>query len=77
MLKELRFKLISMFLQLLEELREKQKQEAKMQEDLDNLKQSLASEKQNMSEVAGDRNRLKSLCDDKDKALQVSVMSFA
>lgn len=66
-----------MFLQLLEELREKQKQEAKMQEDLDNLKQSLASEKQNMSEVAGDRNRLKSFCDDKDKALQVSVMSFA
>lgn len=59
--------------QLLEELREKQKQEAKMQEDLDNLKQSLASEKQNMSEVAGDRNRLKSLCDDKDKALQAAL----
>lgn len=66
-----------MFLQLLEELREKQKQEAKLQDDLDNLKQSLASEKQNLSEVAGDHNRLKSLCDDKDKALKVSVISFA
>ncbi|XP_004287698.1 PREDICTED: kinesin-like calmodulin-binding protein [Fragaria vesca subsp. vesca] len=59
--------------QLLEELREKQKQEAKLQDDLDNLKQSLASEKHNLSEVAGDRNRLKTLCDDKDKELQAAL----
>ncbi|KAL6222138.1 hypothetical protein ACLB2K_005530 [Fragaria x ananassa] len=59
--------------QLLEELREKQKQEAKLQDDLDNLKQSLASEKHNLAEVAGDRNRLKTLCDDKDKELQAAL----
>ncbi|KAL6224356.1 hypothetical protein ACLB2K_003211 [Fragaria x ananassa] len=59
--------------QLLEELREKQKQEVKLQDDLDNLKQSLASEKHNLSEVAGDRNRLKTLCDDKDKELRAAL----
>lgn len=64
--------LISMFLQLLEELHEKQTQEAKMHEELESLKESLRSGKQNLVEVASDRERLKSLCDEKDKALQVS-----
>lgn len=66
----------TMLIQLLEELRGKQKQEAKMQADLESLKQSLASEKQNFKEVTCERDRLKSSCDEKDNALQVSVINF-
>lgn len=61
---------------MLEELREKQKQEAKLQEDLESLKQSLAFEKQNVTEVTSEHDRLRSSCDEKDKALQVSVINF-
>ena len=63
-----------MLIQLLEELHEKQNQEVKLQEELEALKDSLRSEKQNLVEVECDRDRLKSLCAEKDAALQVSVI---
>ena len=59
--------------QLLEELRVKQKQEEKMQEELDDLKESLKADKQNLDAVTSDRNRLLSLCNEKDKELQVMI----
>lgn len=48
-----------------------------MQEELDSLKDSLRSEKQKLAEVMSDRDRLKSLCDEKDAIIQVSVINFA
>ncbi|KAL9366109.1 hypothetical protein Peur_037308 [Populus x canadensis] len=57
--------------QLLEELHEKQNQEVKLQEQLEGLKDSLRSAKQNLAEVECDRDRLKSLCAEKDAAFQV------
>ncbi|KAJ6301270.1 hypothetical protein OIU77_015557 [Salix suchowensis] len=59
--------------QLLEELHEKQDQEVKLQEQLEGLKDSLRSEKQNLAEVQCDRDRLKSLCAEKDAAFQVAL----
>ncbi|KAJ6770676.1 KINESIN-LIKE PROTEIN KLP-3 [Salix purpurea] len=59
--------------QLLEELHEKQNQEVKLQEELEGLKDSLRSEKQNLTEVECDRDRLKSLCAEKDAALQAAL----
>ncbi|XP_037493341.1 kinesin-like protein KIN-14E [Jatropha curcas] len=60
--------------QLLEELREKQRQEAKLQEELEGLKDSLRFEKQNLIEVASDRDRLRSMCAEKDAALQDALL---
>ncbi|KAJ6417450.1 hypothetical protein OIU84_003214 [Salix udensis] len=60
--------------QLLEELHEKQNQEVKLQEELEGLKDSLRSEKQNLTEVECDRDRLKSLCAEKDAALQAALL---
>lgn len=59
--------------QLLEELRVKQRQEEKMQEELDGLKESLKADKQNLDSVTSDRDRLRSLCYEKDKELQVKI----
>lgn len=60
--------------QLLQELHEKQKQEVKMQEELDELKESLRSEKQNVAKVTSDCDRLRSWCDEKDNALQAALL---
>ncbi|KAK7360418.1 hypothetical protein VNO77_02411 [Canavalia gladiata] len=60
--------------QLLEELHEKQKQEEKMQEELNVLKESLKAGKQNLDTVTSDRDRLRSLCNEKDKALQAAIL---
>ncbi|KAL9461911.1 hypothetical protein AB3S75_004833 [Citrus x aurantiifolia] len=60
--------------QLLEELHERQRQEAKMQEELDDLKDSLRFEKQKLAEFMADHDRLKSLCDEKDTSLQVVLL---
>ncbi|KAF8409844.1 hypothetical protein HHK36_002362 [Tetracentron sinense] len=60
--------------QFLEELREKQKKEIELQEELDSLKDSLRSEKQSLAEVAIDRNKLRSLCDQKDSVLQAALL---
>ncbi len=61
---------------MLQELHEKQKQEVKMQEELDELKESLRSEKQNVAKVTSDCDRLRSWCDEKDNALQVSNINL-
>ncbi|KAF7809533.1 kinesin-like protein KIN-14I [Senna tora] len=60
--------------QLLEELREKQMQEEKMQEELEALKESLNADKQNLEEITCDRDRLRSMCNEKDKALQAAML---
>jgi len=58
-------------LQLLKELHAKKKQEIEMQEELEGLKESLQSERQSLKETISDRDKLKSLCEEKDSALQV------
>ncbi|XP_020590993.1 kinesin-like protein KIN-14I isoform X2 [Phalaenopsis equestris] len=60
--------------ELLEELQAGQKLEIEMQKELARLKDSLDSEKQNLQEVSSDRDELKKLCDDKESALQASLM---
>uniref|UniRef100_A0A5B7AQB9 Kinesin-like calmodulin-binding protein n=1 Tax=Davidia involucrata TaxID=16924 RepID=A0A5B7AQB9_DAVIN len=60
--------------QLLEDFREKQKQEVKMQEELEGLKDLLRSEKQNLTEVTCERDKLRSLCNAKDSELQAALM---
>ena len=42
-----------------------------MQEELEGLKDSLISEKQNLAEVICGRDKLRSLCNERDSALQV------
>jgi len=42
-----------------------------MQEELEGLKESLQSERQSLKETISDRDKLKSLCEEKDSALQV------
>ncbi|XP_031488283.1 kinesin-like protein KIN-14I isoform X2 [Nymphaea colorata] len=54
----------------LEELQEKQKREVEMQEELERLKFSLQSERQNLEDIMAERDRYKMLCDEKDSALQ-------
>lgn len=56
-----------------DELRAKQKQEVEMQEELEGVKDSLLSEKRNVREVICDLDKLRTLCDEKDSALQVSL----
>ena len=58
-------------MQLLKELHAKKKQEIEMQEELEGLKESLQSERQSLKETISDRDKLKSLCEEKDSALQV------
>ncbi|KAF2291659.1 hypothetical protein GH714_027938 [Hevea brasiliensis] len=62
--------------QLLEELHEKQRQEVKLQGELESLTDSLRFEKQNLAEVNSDRDRLRSVCAEKDTTLQVSTINF-
>ncbi|XP_047168264.1 kinesin-like protein KIN-14I [Vigna umbellata] len=59
--------------QLLEKLHQKQKQEEEMLEELDGLKKSLKADKQNLAEVTDDRDKLRSLCHEKDKELQAKI----
>lgn len=47
-----------------------------MQEEVEELKESLISEKQNLAKVTCDRDRLRSWCDEMDKALQVSMINI-
>ncbi|XP_020220804.1 kinesin-like protein KIN-14I [Cajanus cajan] len=60
--------------QLLVKLREKQKQEDEMLQELEGLKESLKADKQSLAEVTNDRDKLRSLCDEKDKALQAKIL---
>ncbi|XP_058069512.1 kinesin-like protein KIN-14I isoform X2 [Magnolia sinica] len=59
---------------LLDELLERQKQELEMQEELQGLKDSLQSEKQNLREVICDRDKHRVLCEEKDSALQAALL---
>ncbi|KAG5529882.1 hypothetical protein RHGRI_030303 [Rhododendron griersonianum] len=59
---------------LLEQLHEKENHEAKLQEELEALKEFLISEKQCLTEVTCDRDKLRSLCDQKDSALQDALL---
>ena len=61
---------------MLQELQEKQKQKVSMQEELEELNESLRSDKQNLAKVTSDRDRLRSWCDEKEKALQVSIINL-
>ncbi|KAJ1380946.1 Prismane-like superfamily [Sesbania bispinosa] len=60
--------------QLLEKLHEKQKQEEEMLQELEGLKDSLKADKHSLAEVTNERDRLKSLCNEKDKALQAKIL---
>ncbi|XP_057492601.1 kinesin-like protein KIN-14E [Actinidia eriantha] len=59
---------------LLEEQHEKQKQEARLQDELEGLKDLLRSEKENLTEVTGDRDKFRSLYDQKDSELQAALL---
>ncbi|KAF7130507.1 hypothetical protein RHSIM_Rhsim10G0188900 [Rhododendron simsii] len=59
---------------LLEQLHEKENHKAKLQEELEALKEFLISEKQCLTEVTCDRDKLRSLCDQKDSALQDALL---
>ena len=58
------------------ELQEKQKQELKTQEELECLKNALRKEKEDLREVMFDRDRIRSLCEEKDTALQASKFNL-
>ncbi|KAL0286920.1 UNVERIFIED_CONTAM: Kinesin-like protein KIN-14I [Sesamum angustifolium] len=60
--------------QLQEDLHEKQKQELKIKEDLESLKSILRSEKQYLEEITCERDKLRTLCDEKDSALQAAFL---
>ncbi|WJX55992.1 Kinesin-like protein KIN-14I [Trifolium repens] len=60
--------------QLQEELHEKQKQEEEMRHELEDLKDSLETSKHSLEEVTNDHDRLKSLCDEKDKELNAKIV---
>lgn len=61
---------------MLEELREKQEQEVKLREELEGMKESLRSEKESMVEVQSNLDKIRLVCNEKDRALQVSEVSF-
>ena len=63
-----------MFFQLLLELQEKQKLEEKLQEELEALKKSSMIERQNLGEIRSECDKLRSLCDEKESALQVCIL---
>ncbi|KAM0878406.1 hypothetical protein ACQ4PT_034896 [Festuca glaucescens] len=60
--------------QLREELQRKTKQEREMQEELEGLRDTLQSERHIIQEVTSERDKLKSLCDEKDSSLQVALV---
>lgn len=63
-------------MQLQQELHEKQHEATRLREELGDLKESLRSEKQILEEVKSECNRLSSLYEEKDMALQVSELSI-
>ncbi|XP_042494807.1 kinesin-like protein KIN-14I isoform X2 [Macadamia integrifolia] len=60
--------------QLMEELRGEQKKENEIQEELELMKQSLRSEQQIVAEVTLKCNKLRSLCEEKENALQAALL---
>ncbi|THU58137.1 hypothetical protein C4D60_Mb03t11010 [Musa balbisiana] len=59
---------------LLEELNLKEKREAEMQAELEELKESLRLEKQSLRDISCDRDKLKAICAEKDSALQSALL---
>ncbi|KAG0454497.1 hypothetical protein HPP92_023789 [Vanilla planifolia] len=59
---------------LLEELHAKEKHEIEMQKELDRLKGSINSEKENIRELIKECNKLKKLFEEKDSTFQTEVM---
>ncbi|CAN1175671.1 Kinesin-like protein KIN-14E [Linum perenne] len=59
--------------QLVQELHARQEQELRLQDELEALRDSFRSEQQNLATVTVDRDRLKSLCAEKDIALQTAL----
>lgn len=60
--------------QLRDELERKTKLEREMQEELEGLRDTLQSERHVIKEVTSQRDKLKSLCDEKDSSLQVALV---
>nr|GEZ48736.1 kinesin-like protein KIN-14E [Tanacetum cinerariifolium] len=60
--------------QLSEELLEKQRTETSMQEEVETLKDMLRSEKKNLEELSSKHNELRSLCQEKESALQAAMI---
>ncbi|CAI9780861.1 unnamed protein product [Fraxinus pennsylvanica] len=60
--------------QLQDDIHEKQKQEIKMKEELENLKDELRSQKQYLEEIINERDKLRASCDEKDSALQATIL---
>ncbi|RZR86166.1 hypothetical protein BHM03_00013312 [Ensete ventricosum] len=60
--------------QLLEELNLKEKREAEMQVELEELKESSRLERQSLREISCDRDKLKAICAEKDSALQSALL---
>ncbi|KAI4386895.1 hypothetical protein MLD38_004774 [Melastoma candidum] len=60
--------------ELLEDIRERQKEQSRLQEEIDALKDSLNSERQNLADLMQEKERFKELCEEKDAYIQ-TVMS--
>ncbi|XP_076954154.1 kinesin-like protein KIN-14E [Bidens hawaiensis] len=60
--------------QLSEELHEKQRKEVSMQEEVETLKDMLRSEKVNLEELSFKYNELRTLCEEKESALQAALI---
>ncbi|ONM12476.1 Kinesin-like calmodulin binding protein [Zea mays] len=60
--------------QLREDLQLKTKQETEMQEELEGLRDTLQSERQSSKDIKNELDKLKSLCDEKESALQAALM---
>lgn len=60
---------------MLQKLHEKQKQEDELLQELEGLKESLETSTHSLAEVTNDRDRLRSLCDEKDNELQVKLLT--
>lgn len=56
----------------MDELREKQLQEVTLREELEAMRNNLEPERKKLLEVTLDRDKLKSLCDEKETTIQVS-----
>lgn len=61
---------------MLGELNDKRKQELKTQEELERLQNALRKEKEDLMEIMSDRDRIRSLCEEKDTALQASKFNI-
>ncbi|KAL2508339.1 kinesin-like protein KIN-14I [Forsythia ovata] len=59
---------------LQEDVYEKQKKEIKMKEELESLKDELRSQKQYLEEIINERDKLRASCDEKDSALQATIL---